>query len=203
MSGPDRDAAAEALTILRILLPLAGRSAFELGVLLAGQPPQQQKDAAARSVVRSFVGEAQELLLRHVFDLGLTKVRDLHGGESTRTTFEGLTGEAQDRVRSDLLALKDAIVRLDTLEHARGSEWLAAVVACLEATETLVEHGLFGGTVADEMKQALALPGRPRCWWTAPPPGRAGGRRPAVSLQSPGSGPQQQHGRRPCRRRDR
>jgi len=103
------------------------------------------------------VGEAQELLLRHVFDLGLTKVRDLHGGESTRTTFEGLTGEAQDRVRSDLLALKDAIVRLDTLEHARGSEWLAAVVACLEATETLVEHGLFGGTVADEMKQALAL----------------------------------------------
>jgi hypothetical protein len=157
LSGPDRDAAAEALTILRILLPLAGRSAFELGVLLAGQPPQQQKDAAARSVVRSFVGEARELLLRHVFDLGLTKVRDLHGGESTRTTFEGLTGEAQDRVRSDLLALKDAIVRLDTLEHARGSEWLAAVVACLEATETLVEHGLFGGTVADEMKQALAL----------------------------------------------
>jgi len=157
LSGPDRDAAAEALTILRILLPLAGRSAFELGVLLAEQPPQQQTDAAARSVVRSFVGEAQELLLRHVFDLGLTKVRDLHGGESTRTTFEGLTGEAQDRVRSDLLALKDAIVRLDTLEHARGSEWLAAVVACLEATETLVEHGLFGGTVADEMKQALAL----------------------------------------------
>ena len=157
LSGPDRDAAAEALTILRILLPLAGRSAFELGVLLAWQPPQQHKDAAARSVVRSFVGEAQELLLRHVFDLGLTKVRDLLGGESTRTTFDGLTGEAQDRVRSDLLALKDAVVRLDALEHARGSEWLDAVVACLEATEALVEHGLIEGSAADEIKQALAL----------------------------------------------
>ena len=157
LSGPDRDAAAEALTILRILLPLAGRSAYELGVLLAGPLPQKQKDAAARSVVRSFVGEAQELLLRHIFDLGLTKVRELLGGESTRTTFEGFTGETQDRVRSDLLVLKDAVVRLDTLEHARASEWLAAVVACLEATEALVEHGLFAGTVADEIKHGLAL----------------------------------------------
>ena len=157
LTGTNRRNANEALAYLRILLPLAGRGAFEVGMRLAQSATEDAQREASRAIVESFVAEAQEFLLRAVFDLGLAEVRALWTGDSLADAYGALGAPARSRVVRDLGALRAALLVLDAQEHAAVADWVAALVGCLEPAEALIEDGLLAGQAARQCERALAL----------------------------------------------
>lgn len=177
LAGPSRAAADEALAYLRILLPLAGRTAFELGALLARSEPANQRRDAALAIGGSFVSEAQELLLQQLCDFALGRARAAFDAGALQAAFDALDADRQGEVLDDLGALRDALLALDRAAPASGSGWLDALLACLAAAEALPRHGLIGGARADDLEGALAhlwaagtLLGRVVTWLEAPGP---------------------------------
>jgi hypothetical protein len=156
LTGPSRAAADEALAYLRILLPLAGRTAFELGALLVQSEPPNQRREAALAIGSSFVSEAQELLLQHLCDFALGRARAEFDANDFQAVFDALDADGQGEVLADLGVLRDALLALGQAAPASGSGWLDALLACLAAAEALLQHGLIGGAPADDFEEALA-----------------------------------------------
>jgi hypothetical protein len=175
LTGDPRLAAETALSELRILLPLSGRAAFELGTVLARSGPGDRRGDAALAIVTSLAGEARELLLRQVLELGLAQARAALDLPALRQAFDRLDGLGQEAVIDDLQALKQALVTLDELPPTAGAAWLAAVVGCVEPAEALIDHGLVDGPAAESLADALTnvwaggvLLGRVASWFERP-----------------------------------
>jgi hypothetical protein len=175
LTGDPRLAAEAALSELRLLLPLSGRAAFELGAALARSGPDDRRGDAAVAIVTSLAGEARELLLRQVLELGLTQARAALDLPTLRQAFDQLDGPGQDVVIDDLQALKQALVALDTLPPTAEAAWLAAVVGCVEPAQALIDHGLLDGPAAESLADALTyvwaggvLLGRVASWLEQP-----------------------------------
>jgi hypothetical protein len=175
LTGDPRLAAEAALSELRILLPVSGRAAFEVGAVLARSGPGERRGDAALAIVTSLAGEARELLLRQVLELGLARARAALDLLALRRAFDRLDGPGQEVVIDDLQALKQALVTLDELPPTAGAAWPAAVVGCVEPAEALIDHGLVDGPAAESLADALTyvwaggvLLGRVASWFERP-----------------------------------
>jgi hypothetical protein len=153
----DRDAANSSLEALKLLLPLAARGCFELGAQLVKSKSADQVTVAAKSIVGSFVAEAQELLLREAFDLATAKLTAVFASSGLLLNFSSLSKSQQQQLQSDLADLVSKLKSLDGLGRATPTDWLTGVVSALGSAEAVVEHGLLEGPLQKEAERALAL----------------------------------------------
>lgn len=156
LSGAARDEAARALALLRLLLPLAGRAAFELGAELASTPEAAQAATAARRIVGSFLDEARGLLLQQVLDLALSRLTAGFADPVLVDSFEDLDLDEREGALQHLGAIRDALVALDGMEPSEGVGWLNAIAVLLEPAEALIELGMVGDGQRQQWEEALA-----------------------------------------------
>jgi hypothetical protein len=180
LSGAARDEAARALAFLRLLLPLAGRAAFELGAELAATPEAAHAATAARRIIGGFIDQARGLLLQQVLDLAVARLTAVLGEPSLVDAFQALDSHQQEQALQQLVAVRDALVTLDGLAPAEGARWLTAILALLEPAEALTELGIVQGTQRQDWEDGLAwlwaagVVLRRVLEWAAGDPGQAG-----------------------------
>jgi hypothetical protein len=156
LTGAARDEATRALALLRLLLPLAGRAAFELGAELAATPEAAHAATAARRIVGGFVDEARGLLLQQILDLAVSRLTAVLGEPSLVDAFQALDLDEREQALQHLVAVRDALVALDGLAPAEGARWLTAILALLEPAEALAELGIVQGTQRQDWEDGLA-----------------------------------------------
>ena len=151
------DAAKQAMAYVRLVLPLASRSAFSLAYKIATRPPAEHQNAAANSVVRSLVREGQELLLRLLCELG---VKELHGRLGSQSFLDKLLLLSESDLESVLGVFADIgqlLWRLNLTEHASIDQWLGAIIDLLDPLASLLKLPLFDPEEVASWTDNLAL----------------------------------------------
>jgi hypothetical protein len=156
LSGAARDEATRARALLRLVLPLAGRAAFELGAELASTPEAAHVATAARRIVGSFLDEARSLVLRQVLDLALSKLTAVFEDPVLVDGFEALGVDDRERALQHLGAIRDSLMALEGAEPSQGVGWLTAIAALLDPAEALIELGIVGGGDRQRWEEALS-----------------------------------------------
>lgn len=143
----------EALSVLRLALPLAYRAIFDIGVTLA--PPSAPSAAAASgTLARSFIREGQALLSRALFDLALRTLNDLLGDENLAAKPGTLTAAEADSTQRALASLRDSLHTLISGETpAEG--WLPTLALVLDQCSDLEK--LIPDDQREKWKDRLAL----------------------------------------------
>ncbi len=154
-------AARKALPYCKLLLPLACRTAFELGADLVQRKVGEHKDGAATVVVRSFAREAEKLLLRALFDLALNELNALLRKIPFVKKLEDLPPADRETLAD---ALRDAgakLGRVMTREHASVADWFQAVLALLDPLMAVLTLGrkakLFEAADEERWQENVAL----------------------------------------------
>ncbi len=152
--GPQVPAAVAAIGFIRLLLPLATRTLFEVGFRIASGA-----DAAAttRALAHAFVVEARTLFVRAIVDAASRRlVAQLNQGE-LRTALLQLGANSQQTVLAELQRMRD---RLRTIGDARGDDllmWVPAVMEMCSGLSRLISRGHLAGDAAAKLVEVLAL----------------------------------------------
>lgn len=153
----DEPAAREAVGVLRLLVPLATRSAFELGSALASAQDGDHAAAAAEAVGRSFVSCAQATLLQGVLDVVLAEIDALLGGVPLIDAYLAL--DESDRVRAldALNGVADALATVVSLEEPDAAVLIDAFMECVAALWDIGEIGLVPAADRDRFEHVTAV----------------------------------------------
>jgi hypothetical protein len=149
-------AAATALSILRTLLPVAAKAAFQLGLDLAAAPVNDQRRRSIDSVAESFVRQAQEILLESIADLAASLLGEALGRDAfiVRVLEDE---ERREQVVNLLLELRDRVAELDSLSPASIEQWLTGILALLDPIDEVLRLGFLPPDLTEDIEHALAL----------------------------------------------
>jgi hypothetical protein len=154
----ERAAAGPALAMLRLLLPLATTSAFQLGFELATAKDAEARKRAEEAVVRSFLARAQETLLEALVELALTKLGELLDEADLPDPRDILDEAELEELQELLLSLRDLVfVDLGSATTADPERWLLAVLEVLEGLEVLLSLRVLPEDVEEDARQAVAM----------------------------------------------
>lgn len=149
-----RGPAREAIPKLKVMLPLATRSAFEAGVALASGPADGS--TATRSVAESFGREAQEVVLRAVLDFATEALLDAFQGNQLADAWVALPDQKREAVKEELRTLVTALEALDGVDPADVDRWLPASLAAVGPMGSLLDLGLLPRHAEGLFRDAMA-----------------------------------------------
>jgi hypothetical protein len=153
MPEADRAAPRQALSLLRLVLPLAFRTAFEQGFAQV-KPTQVRRTVATTTVVGTMIHESQEQLSRALLSQSIEKVNSLLHSPGMQESFQQLSRSERASAKLGLDRAKAAIVDLTTLEP--GSEkWFKAVLTAIEEASKLTPF--IDAAQRDQWNDSLAL----------------------------------------------
>jgi len=142
-----------AAPLLRLLLPMAAGTLFELGYSIATASGDEAEAQARETITTAFVREAQQVFLRTVFDAAMERLAGAVALPEVAALARGLTGDRRDALLAHLVDLRDALGRLDAVP------WLGAVVDIVSELDALladVEPDLPPATT-ERARHAVAL----------------------------------------------
>jgi hypothetical protein len=125
------EATRRALPFLRLLLPAAASTSFELGKELVQLPMGEQRAKAIQRILANLGERAKEFLLRALFDLALNEFKRLLADHDLLWLVQMLDEENRVRISDALKTARDVLVHLDSIEQAALEDWLAAVMQLL------------------------------------------------------------------------
>ncbi len=145
-----------AVAAVRVLLPLATRSSFQLGVDLASASANRS-DQAVSSFVDSVVREAQYLLLRAALELAANEISKLLAHSSLQQRLAELDEDELDAAIRSLYAVRDGVKELPTIDVADVGRWMPLFVGILPAFEGFLTNVMPPADFVQECRSALAI----------------------------------------------
>jgi hypothetical protein len=141
----------------RIILPAATRTFANLGFTLARTAVEQHQAAGTTAVIEAFASQAQEAILRALFDLAIDLLRDQFGAVGVLDALTDLDDDDRAPVVEALTALHDRLTDLSAVDFADAEAWLATMLSCVSAAEVVLSRGVVPGPGLPGVRQGLAL----------------------------------------------
>jgi Lamin Tail Domain len=157
LAESERQAARPALAMLRTILPVASRMAFQLGLDLRSTALGAQRERAAATAVEAFVSRAQQMLLDALLEIALQALADVLGRNSIVARIADMTPRQRARALEAAISLRERIEAFAQLSLAAPQAWIDALLAALAAIDDLADAGLLPPDVEAEVGEALGM----------------------------------------------
>lgn len=145
----------QALDLARILVPLASKSVFRLGLELVHSGPDGPV-RAAQAIADSFVRQAQEIVLNAVGDLAFRKLGELLDTAGVTNHLANFGADQREQVGTILEDLRDDLVGLGSTDWLDVDVWLPSLTQCFETFDGLLAIGILPDDVTEGLRRPLA-----------------------------------------------
>lgn len=153
LSPSDATLLDEAMMIASIAVPITTRTAYEIGVALTSNATNST-ELALRSIVRSFIREGQEFLLRAITTAAFRFISKELNLPSLVTALKALTGDPHDAAVGGLLQLFSMVSKLETASFENPQSWVGIASGSCDAFMNFLGTNLITDT--EEWKRRVA-----------------------------------------------
>lgn len=157
LNESDKKEVIQAMTYLKLLLPVISRSAFELGNKLAS--PQMINDVKTDSklaIVQIFVREAAQMIIQSLFDIAIKEISDVLSDNKIINSITSLEDDEQYTIMEILISINDILSQKSDSVQLSLSDWMTMTNDLLNPLIQLSELQIFGKT-SDDWKNYVSL----------------------------------------------
>ena len=156
LSANDAQALQPAVASFQLLLPLATRSAFQLGVKIAASGSTSGAQDAVTALVDSVIHEGQSLLLRTATDLAGRELARLFNAPSLAQSIKELDQSTLTTAAETLDDVVERIRELSEIDFTEVRRWVPVLIESLPHFERLLSSGIMEQEFVDTARYVLA-----------------------------------------------